>query len=206
MNIQRVVAGDRLRRVRLVVAQRTHAGVGPDDIVRERSFKVRVIDVQQVVDLVVVDRHRFRIAFILNVGGADDGELIHPRDHKHNAFIFVLQDVGLFLGMHARHHDVAAFDQADAVRRAQMHPFVEELFDPRAGGVDQTARFQVNFSPVSISSASTIHRPFSRFAEMARVRVRTSPPFGQPSARWPAPDAHRRPSSRNIRNRARFQV
>ncbi len=48
VNIQGIVAGNGLRRIRLVVAQRTDAGVGPDDIVpAEGLFKVRVIDVQQ---------------------------------------------------------------------------------------------------------------------------------------------------------------
>ncbi len=141
VNIQRVVAGDRLRRIRLVVAQRTDAGVGPDDIVlAEGLFKVRVIDVQQVINLFIINGHRFRIALILDVRRADDRELIHPRDNKHNTFIFVLQNVGLLLGMYPRHHDVAALNQADTVRRAQMHPFVEELFDPWTGGIDQTAR------------------------------------------------------------------
>lgn len=40
MDIKRVIAGDRLRRVGFIVAQRAHAGVGPDDIVpRERLLK-----------------------------------------------------------------------------------------------------------------------------------------------------------------------
>ena len=78
---------------------------------------------------------------VLHVGGADDRELVHPRDDKHDAFIFVLQNVGLLLGMHARHHNVAAFDEADAVRRRQVHAVIEELLHPRAGGVHQTARF-----------------------------------------------------------------
>ncbi len=101
---------------------------------------MRVIDVQQVINLFIINGHRFRIALILDVRRADDGELIHPRDNKHNTFIFVLQNIGLLLSMHSRHHDVAALDQADTVRRAQMHPFVEELFDPWTGGIDQTAR------------------------------------------------------------------
>ena len=141
VNIQGIVAGNGLRRIRLVVAQRTDAGVGPDDIVpAEGLFKVRVIDVQQIVDLFIINGHRFRIALILDVRRADDRELIHPRNNKYYAFIFVLQNISLFLGMHPRHHDVAALDQTDAVRRAQMHPFVEELFDPWAGGIDQAAR------------------------------------------------------------------
>ncbi len=117
MDIQGVVAGNRLRRVRFIVAQRTDAGVGPDDIVAgQRLFEVRVIGVQQIVDLVVIDRHFLRVAIVLNVGGTDYRELIHPRDHEHNPFVFVLQNVGLFLGVHTRHHDVAAFNQANAVR------------------------------------------------------------------------------------------
>lgn len=54
---------------------------------------------------------------------------------------------------------------------------------------------------------SSLHHPQAVFAfcrDMARVRVQYSPPCVPPSGRWQEPDAHRRPSSRNIRNRARF--
>lgn len=64
---------------------------------------MRVIDVQQVINLFIINGHRFRIALILDVRRADDRELIHPRDNKHNTFIFVLQNVGLLLGMYPRH-------------------------------------------------------------------------------------------------------
>src|ERR1051325_1227446 len=73
VNIEGIVAGNRLRRVGFIVAQRTHAGVSPDDIVaRQRLFKVRVVDVQQVVDLFIIDRHLFWIAVVLDVGGTDN--------------------------------------------------------------------------------------------------------------------------------------
>ncbi|MNP23452.1 hypothetical protein D3C76_1161620 [compost metagenome] len=117
MHVQRVVAGDRLRRVRFVVAQRTHAGVSPDDIVTAQLFlEVVVIHFQQVVDFVIVNLHVFRIAVVFHVGGADDGELVIPWDHEDDTVVFVLQNIGLRLIVHARHHDVAAFDQADTVR------------------------------------------------------------------------------------------
>ncbi len=58
---------------------------------------MRVIDVQQIVDLFIINGHRFRIALILDVRRADDRELIHPRNNKHYAFIFVLQNISLFL-------------------------------------------------------------------------------------------------------------
>ena len=146
MDIKGVITGNGLRRVGLIITQRTHTGVGPDDIVTAKLFfKVRVIHFQQIVDFTLFNLHRFRIAFILYVGGADDGKFVHPRDHEHNTFIFVLQNVGLLLGMHARHHNMAAFDQANAIRRRQMHPVVEELFHPRAGGVNQAARLPAIF-------------------------------------------------------------
>ncbi len=146
MDIQRIVAGDRLRRIRLVVTQRAHAGVGPDDIFTSELFlKVAVVDLQQIANLAFVDFDVFRIAVVLHVGGANNWELVHPRDHKHDALIFVLQNVGLLLVVHARYHNMAALDQADAVWRRLMHPVVEELFDPRAGGIHQAARLPAEF-------------------------------------------------------------
>ena len=95
---------------------------------------------QQVVSFAVINVDVLRIAFVLHVGGADDGELIHPRDDKHDTVIFVLQNISLLLGMNARHHDVAAFDQADTVRRFQFQAVIKQLLNPRASGVDQAFR------------------------------------------------------------------
>ncbi|CAH0162430.1 hypothetical protein SRABI106_00695 [Rahnella aquatilis] len=75
---------------------------------------------------------------IFHVGGADDGEFIHPRDHENNAVIFVLQNVGLRLIVCTGHHNMAAFDQTDAVWRFQLQAVVEEMFYPRTGSVHQT--------------------------------------------------------------------
>ena len=97
---------------------------------------MRVVNLQQVIDLAFINFHRFRIAFVFNVCRPDDREFVHPWDNKHNAFIFVLQNISLLLGMDARHHDVAAFNQANTVRRWQVHTVVKELFHPRTGGVD----------------------------------------------------------------------
>ncbi|MNP04087.1 hypothetical protein D3C76_959920 [compost metagenome] len=149
MNIERIVTGDRLRGIGFIVAQRTHAGVSPDHVIAPQLFlEVRVINFQQIADFTLVDFDVLRIAFVLHVGGADDRKFIHPRDHKHDALIFVLQDIGLLLRMHARHHDVAAFDQADTVRRRQFHAIVKELFHPRAGSVHQAACLPAKFLAV----------------------------------------------------------
>ena len=167
MDIKGVITGNSLRRVGLIITQRTHTGIGPDDIVTAKLFfKVRVIHFQQVIDFTLFNLHRFRIAFVFHIGGADDGKLVHPRDHEHNTFIFVLQNVGLLLGMHAWHHNMAAFDQANAIRRRQMHPLVEELFHPRAGGVHQAARLPgVFFAGIDIFC---FHNPQAVFAASRR--------------------------------------
>ncbi len=154
VDIQRVITGDSLRRVGLVIAQRTYARVGPDDIVTAQLFlKVRVVDLQQVIDFTLINFYRFRVAFVFDVSRPDDREFVHPWDDKHNTFIFVLQNISLLLGMDARHHDVAAFNQTNTVRRWQMHAVVEELFHPWAGGIDQTTRLPgVLFTGIDIFS------------------------------------------------------
>ncbi len=64
--------------------------------------------------------------------------------------------------MDARARRYGCLDQADAIRRRQAHPFVE-LFDPRSGGVNQSARLPDIFLPVSISSARQLrHFPAER--------------------------------------------
>ncbi|MNN80391.1 hypothetical protein D3C81_1971190 [compost metagenome] len=73
MDIQRIIAGNSLRRVGLVIAQRAYARVGPDDILAAQLFlKVCVVDLQQIIDFAVVNFHCFRIAFVFDVGGADN--------------------------------------------------------------------------------------------------------------------------------------
>ncbi|MNZ72680.1 hypothetical protein D3C78_910660 [compost metagenome] len=96
-----------------------------------------VIHFQQVVDFVIVDLHIFRIAVILHVGGADDREFVIPWDHEDDTMVFVLQNIGLWLIVYTRYHDVAAFDQTDAIRGFQLQTIVEEVFHPWTGGVHQ---------------------------------------------------------------------
>ncbi|CNT79103.1 Uncharacterised protein [Salmonella enterica subsp. enterica serovar Bovismorbificans] len=112
---------------------------------------MRVIDLQQVINFALFNFYRFRIAFIFDIGCANDRKLFHPRNDKDDTLIFVLQNIRLLLIMDARHDDMAAFDQADAIWRRQVHPFVEELFDPRSGGVNQSARLpDIFFTGVDI--------------------------------------------------------
>ena len=74
---------------------------------------------------------------ILHVGGADDREFVIPWDHEDDTVVFVLQNIGLRLIVCSRHHDVAALDQANTIRRFQLQAVVEEMFHPRASSVHQ---------------------------------------------------------------------
>ncbi len=127
---------------------------------------MRVKHLEQIVDLVIVNLHALRVAFVLHVGGADNRELVHPRDNKHNTVIFILQNVRLLLGMHARHHNVAAFDQADTVRGFQLQAVIKQLLHPRAGGIHQAFCLPgEGFASVDIFS---FHFPQAVFTPCAR--------------------------------------
>ncbi|MNP18472.1 hypothetical protein D3C76_1109560 [compost metagenome] len=102
-------------------------------------IEVLVHHVEQIVGFLLGDRHLGRVAAVFAVGGADQGEAVEVGDAENDALVFVLQDVGMFAFVQARHDDVAALDQADAVRRVEFEVVLDEAGDPGAGGVDQGA-------------------------------------------------------------------
>ncbi len=102
--------------------------------------EVRIDDVQQVIDLAVGDLHPGRVTVILLIGGADQAELPEIGNDEDDAPILVLQDIGMVPIVELRHHDMAALNQAHAVRGALAKLFIEEGRHPGAGGVHQGAR------------------------------------------------------------------
>ncbi len=137
---ERVVAGDRRGLVGLVIAKRPDACIAVADVgAAQLMLEVRVDDGQQVIDLLVGDPYLCRIAVVLVVGGADQVELAEVRRDEHDAPILVLQDVGVVTLIEFRHDDMAALDQAHAVRRSLPELLFDERGYPRSGGVDQRA-------------------------------------------------------------------
>ncbi|EME01031.1 hypothetical protein B381_05966 [Stutzerimonas stutzeri NF13] len=135
---QGVITGNRGGVIRFVVAQRPDAGEGMHDVPGlELLAKVRVGHAQYVGDLLLADAHLGRVATVLSVGGADHGVAIQVGDGEDDAPILVLHDVGLLAVIQLGHDDVAALNQADAVWRALLQVFTDELCDPGTGGVDQ---------------------------------------------------------------------
>ncbi len=135
---QGVVTGDHRRVVRLVVTQRPHAGEGMQDVLALQLLaEMRVGHTQQIGDLFLADARLRRVAVVFAVGGADHGVAAHVGDGEDDAAVLVLHDVGLLALVQSRHDDMAALDQANAVRRALLQVIVDELRHPGAGGVDQ---------------------------------------------------------------------
>ncbi|MNO76254.1 hypothetical protein D3C76_673250 [compost metagenome] len=140
MQGQGVVAGDRREIVRFVVAQRAYAGIAVQDVVLgQLALEVGVDHVQQVVGFLRADLHVVRIALVFAVGGADQGKALEIGQGEDHAAVFVLQHVGVFAVVQARHDQVAALDQADTARRAQPQFLADEARHPWAGGVHQDA-------------------------------------------------------------------
>ncbi|MNF81303.1 hypothetical protein D3C84_635690 [compost metagenome] len=108
-----------------------------DVLAADLLFEMGVDHVQQVIGFAIGNCHFRRIAGVLAVGGADQGEVIQVRNGEHDALIFVLQDVRVFAFVQFRHDQVAALDQADAVRRFHLQVVANELGDPWAGSVHQ---------------------------------------------------------------------
>ncbi|MCY1177839.1 hypothetical protein D9M73_181630 [compost metagenome] len=108
-----------------------------DVLLAHLALEVAVDHVQEVAGFFGGDRHPGRIAVVFAVGGADQGEVIEIRNGKDDALIFVLQDMRVIAFVQFRHDQVAALDQADAIRRFHLQVVANELGDPRAGRIHQ---------------------------------------------------------------------
>lgn len=83
----------------------------------QRALEMLVHHSQEVVDLLLGDANLRRVAVVFAVGGTDQAEAVQIGNHEHHAAIAVLQDVGVLAVVQPGHDQVAALDQADAMRR-----------------------------------------------------------------------------------------
>ncbi|MNE44950.1 hypothetical protein D3C80_1392140 [compost metagenome] len=178
---QGVVAGHRRRVGRLVVAERTHAGEAVEDVLLvQLALEVAIDHIQQVAAFLGSDRHLCRVAVVLAVGGADQGEAFQVGDGEDDAAILVLQDVGLLAVVQARHDDVAALDQANAVGRLLLEVMLDEACHPGASGVDQGAgadRQQAAVGALQVDVPEPLATPGAD-ATGARMHMGTALPRG----------------------------
>ena len=121
--------------------KRTHPGIGPDDIIAtDRLFEIATGEFAQIVDFVLIDFDRGRIAVEIHIGGADQGKVIFIRDGKDNPAIAILEDIAIIMVKDFRHNDVAALDQTNVGLGFGLHHAAirfDQIRTPRTGGIDQ---------------------------------------------------------------------
>ena len=92
---------------------------------------------QHVGDLFFADAHLGWVAAVFAVSGADHGVAVQVGDGEDDTPILVLHDVGLLALVQSGHDDVAALNQANAVRRTLLQVLTDELRYPGPCRVDQ---------------------------------------------------------------------
>jgi hypothetical protein len=144
--LEHVVARHGRRVARFVVEQWTHAGVRPGHVGRHHGFLEIAAGLgAEVGDLVIADvRGAGVVALEFDVGGADQGEVVLIGNREDDPLVRVLEDVGVVVREQARHHDVAALDQPQALGSQRLAlgrtgNAAQEGFGPRAGRIHHGA-------------------------------------------------------------------
>ncbi len=116
--LQAIVARDCGRVGDFFFQQRPHAGIGPDHLRwRYRRLEIAADRFTQVSSLFIGNCNLARIAAVLDIGGADQGEIGFVRNRKDDALVGVLEDVRVIVIEQTPGDDMAAFDQTDMVLR-----------------------------------------------------------------------------------------
>src|SRR3546814_20376681 len=102
------------------------------------ALEVCVHRIEKVARLRLRDGDPRRVAVEVDVGGADEGEIVLVGNRKDDAPVGVLEDVGKGVLEEPRHNDVGALHQAQRQALAEAGALLDELRGPRAGGGQQT--------------------------------------------------------------------
>src|ERR1700730_5945181 len=93
-----IFAGGGLGFAGAVVIERTHAGIGPDHVLRlDRLGQIFADGIAEVFDFLIGGFHLGRIAMVIAIGGADQREIVLIGNHKDDAAVAVLEHVGAIM-------------------------------------------------------------------------------------------------------------
>ncbi len=144
-----VVAADLGGGLALLVQQRPHPGVGPDHVVvAELLVEVAVDGIEHVALFLGRAVHGAGVVAVLDVGGADQGEVLLVGNGEQDAAVGVLEDVGVVALEGLAHNDVRAAHQSQLGGLVGAHDLRIHLRGPWTGGVDQRPRPNLGFSAV----------------------------------------------------------
>src|SRR5439155_26527261 len=115
VDVQDIVAGNRGRIGGIIVIEGPDPGKGLHDIAApELPLAVAIDHGKEIIDFAIVDGDVFWSAFIRNVGGADEAEIVLIGIDEDYPLVVILEKIGLWPIPEFRHYDMAALDEADA--------------------------------------------------------------------------------------------
>ena len=163
VGLQHIIARGLLRLRGTIIIERTHAGIGPDDMLAlDRLDEIFAGGGAEIIDLGIADFHLGRIAVIVLIGGADEGEILFVGNGENDAAIGVLEEVGARIVELLLHDDMAALHEADIVRIVAADDTGQHFIDPRTGRIDHEAR--ANFLGGAGQAVLQRQRPVIRIA------------------------------------------
>src|ERR1700688_2286813 len=107
-----------------------------DDVRAFELAQAKTIDgSKQIENLVFADRNAISLAAVGDIRGPDQTEITLVGVDEDHPAVVILKQIGLRSVPKLRHHDVAAFDKANPMARAQPGILTDDLFDPWTGRI-----------------------------------------------------------------------
>ncbi|MNV26284.1 hypothetical protein D3C71_1174020 [compost metagenome] len=123
----------------MIGQQGAHPAVAPDDVLgAHRNAHEPVHRLEQIGLFVGAGLYLRRVAVVVGIGGANQGEVLFERNREHHALVGLLEQVRTVMGKQARHHQVAALHQPHSQRGIESRPF-QHGTGPRPTGIDHAA-------------------------------------------------------------------
>ena len=98
---------------------------------------------------------------------------------EYDALVGILKNVGMLLGVHVRHDDVATLDVPHALLPTRSADLVVHALDPRSGGIDQRPRAELGLLASRILRRDTPKAIVSARRDERRARADVGAAFAR---------------------------
>ncbi len=135
---EHVIPRHLLRPACAVVEERPHPGIGPDHVLGPHGHTE--IDTRGGAEIGDLRRRRLRprrVAVVVVIGRADQGEIVLEGDGEDEPPVACLEEIGARVVVFARDDDVAALHEPDVVHGAAAERLADHPVDPGTGRIDE---------------------------------------------------------------------
>ena len=123
-----------------VIVKRAHAGIGPDHIGGRHGLgEILACEVAQIVPLGVGTARGQRVALVVQIGRADQGEILLVGNGKDDPPISALKKIAAVVVVKLARHDMRSAHQPDAGGGRSLRHIMQNIGDPRPRRVYQDA-------------------------------------------------------------------